>query len=205
MLASFVTCISISLVAITAITLGGLLIFASYELTLIEGIEAIEHQNNSKMMYFTCLAIGSIFITAGALLAWIFLDLGLLQWGSQNDKFVFHEWKILVSEDRSSTKSVLNMSEKIDFQYYVKAVKEKTMSWEIFAKVMGDLTANDIEKKNRLNLILMDELRFSIEAGGKENNKENANEIEDEDEKEAEIEDKDEKEAEIEDEDEKED
>ena len=112
MLASFVTCISISLVAIT---LGGLLIFASYEVPLIEGIEEIEEQNITKMMYFTCLAIGSLFITAGALLAWISLDLGLLLWGSQKakegkficwyHKFVFHEWKILVSEDGSSTKS----------------------------------------------------------------------------------------------------
>ena len=112
MLASFVTCTLISLVAIT---LGGLLIFASYELPLFEGIEGIEDQNNSKMMYFTCLAIGSLFITAGALLAWISLDLGLLLWGSQKakegkficwyHKFVFHEWKILVSEDGSSTKS----------------------------------------------------------------------------------------------------
>ena len=112
MLASFVTCILISLVAIT---LGGLLIFASYELPLFEGIEGIEDQNNSKMMYFTCLAIGSLFITAGAMLAWISLDLGLLLWGSQKakegkficwyHKFVFHEWKILVSEDGSSTKS----------------------------------------------------------------------------------------------------
>ena len=112
MLASFVTCILISLVAIT---LGGLLIFASYELPLFEGIEGIEDQNNSKMMYFTCLAIGSLFITAGALLAWISLDLSLLLWGSQKakegkficwyHKFVFHEWKILVSEDGSSAKS----------------------------------------------------------------------------------------------------
>ena len=95
--------------------LGGLLIFASYELTLIKGIEAIEDQNNLKMMYLTCLAIGSLFITAGALLAWISLDLGLLLWGSQKakegkficwyHKFVFHEWKILVSEDGSSAKS----------------------------------------------------------------------------------------------------
>ena len=69
MLASFVTCISISLVAIT---LGGLLIFASYEVPLMEGIE---EQNNTKMMYFTCLAIGSLFIVAGALLAWISVKL----------------------------------------------------------------------------------------------------------------------------------
>ena len=72
MLASFVTCIWISLVAIT---LGGLLIFASYEVPLMEGIEEIEEQNNTKMMYFTCLAIGSLFIVAGALLAWISVKL----------------------------------------------------------------------------------------------------------------------------------
>ena len=108
MLASFVTCILISLVAIT---LGGLLIFASYELPLFEGIEGIEDQNNSKMMYFTCLAIGSLFITAGALLAWILLDLGLLLWGSQKakegkficwyHKFVFHQWTRLLEESQS--------------------------------------------------------------------------------------------------------
>ena len=72
MFASFVTCILISLVAIT---LGGLLIFASYEVPLIEGIEEIEEQNITKMMYFTCLAIGSLFIVAGALLAWISVKL----------------------------------------------------------------------------------------------------------------------------------
>ena len=108
MLASFVTCILISLVAIT---LGGLLIFASYEVPLIEGIEEIEEQNITKMMYFTCLAIGSLFITAGALLAWISLDLGLLLWGSQKakegkficwyHKFVFHQWTRLLEESQS--------------------------------------------------------------------------------------------------------
>ena len=42
------------------------------------------------------------------------------------------------------------MSEEIDFQYYVDAVKEKTITWEFFTKLMGDLTSNDIEKKNQL-------------------------------------------------------
>ena len=90
--------------------------------------------------------------------------------------------------------------EKIDFQYYIKALKEKTITWEFFAKLMGDLTANDIEKKNQLLFILMEDLRFSIEASEKENNNLNVDETEDDVEKEAEIEDEDEKEAEIEDE-----
>ena len=107
MLGLFVTCISTSLVAIA---LGGMLIAASYELPLFDGLEGIgqDQENNVKLMYYSCLIIGSIFIVSGTLLAWIALDLGIILWGSQKakegrficwyHKFVFQQWQTLVTD-----------------------------------------------------------------------------------------------------------
>ena len=109
----FVNYISTSLMAIT---LGGILIAASYELPLFHGIgQDQDKENNAKLVYYSFLVFGSIFIVAGALLAWIALDLGIILWGSQKakegrficwyHKFVFQQWQTLVTDGLSTNSS----------------------------------------------------------------------------------------------------
>ena len=49
----------------------------------------------------------------------------------------------------------------VNFQYYVDIVKQKKMHWDVFLKLMEDLSHSDIERLNQLNAILLTELAIS--------------------------------------------
>ena len=52
----------------------------------------------------------------------------------------------------------MNTSEKINFQLYVESVKQRKISWNVFANLMKDFSHSDICKLKDLNAILFAEL-----------------------------------------------
>ena len=53
-------------------------------------------------------------------------------------------------------------SERFNFKYYIKNVKEGKIPWEFFASLMKDLSQTLVSAQ-KLNDLLLDELKFSIE------------------------------------------
>ena len=52
----------------------------------------------------------------------------------------------------------MNTSEEINFQLYVESVKQRKISWNVFANLMKDFSHSDICKLKDLNAILFAEL-----------------------------------------------
>ena len=63
---------------------------------------------------------------------------------------------------KTKTKVSMNSSEEIDFQSYVDSLKHKKIPWEMFEKVLKDISYSDIDRLKYLNEILLDELTMNF-------------------------------------------
>ena len=63
---------------------------------------------------------------------------------------------------KTKAKVSMNTSEEIDFQSYVDSLKQNQIPWEMFEKVLKDISYSDIARLKSLNEILLNELTMNF-------------------------------------------